>query len=349
MEKELKANAQKVGEETQYEIRKAIVRMLKKGMKGREIARILDVSEGHVSNVKKAYAENGIEGIKPKHQGRKTGEKRILSPQQEKEIMSIIVEKDPDQLCLKGCMWTRNNIRDLIREKYGIDMKLSTLGYYLARWGFSVQRPVKRAYKQDQKQIDKWLNEEFPGITKRAEAENAEIFFGDETNIQNTANYMKGYAPKGKTPVVRVEAQKFKINMLSAISKRGKLRFMLYKENMDASKLIDFMGRLIRDTQKKVFLILDNLRVHHSKKVREWVKERPDKIALFYLPAYSPEYNPDEDLNHDLKRSLGTQSMVKDKQELQSHTESFMNSLATDPEHVQAYFNHPLLHPYKLD
>ena len=183
--------------------------------------------------------------------------------------MSIIVEKDPDQLCLKGCMWTRNNIRDLIREKYGIDMKLSTLGYYLARWGFSVQRPVKRAYKQDQKQIDKWLNEEFPGITKRAEAENAEIFFGDETNIQNTANYMKGYAPKGKTPVVRVEAQKFKINMLSAISKRGKLRFMLYKENMDASKLIDFMGRLIRDTQKKVFLILDNLRVHHSKKVQE--------------------------------------------------------------------------------
>ena len=151
MEKELKANAQKVGEETQYEIRKAIVRMLKKGMKGREIARILDVSEGHVSNVKKAYAENGIEGIKPKHQGRKTGEKRIHTPQQEKENKSIIVEKDPDQLCLKGCMWTRNNIRDLIREKYGIDMKLSTLGYYLARWGFSVQRPVKRAYKQDQK------------------------------------------------------------------------------------------------------------------------------------------------------------------------------------------------------
>lgn len=116
-----------------------------------------------------------------------------------------------------------------------------------------MQRPVKRAYKQDQKQIDKWLNDEFPGITKRANDENAEIFFGDETNIQNTANYMKGYAPKGKTPVVKVEAQKFKVNMLSAISKRGKLRFMLYKENMDSGKLIDYMGRLIRDAHKKYF------------------------------------------------------------------------------------------------
>lgn len=167
MENELKINAKKVSIETQYEIRKTIVRMLKNGIKGNEIAKQLGVSKGHVSNVKKAYEQNGIDGIRPKKEGRKTGEKRILNPQQEKEIMRIIVDKDPMQLRLKGCMWTRNNIRDLIREKYGISMKLSTLGYYLARWGFSVQRPIKRAYKQDEKKIDKWLNEEFPGITER--------------------------------------------------------------------------------------------------------------------------------------------------------------------------------------
>lgn len=125
---------------------------------------------------------------------------------------------------------------------------MSTLGYYLQRWGFSVQRPIKRAYKQDQAKIDKWLNEEFPGITARAEAENEEIFFGDETNIQNTCNYMRGYAPKGKTPVVKVESQKFKVNMLSAISKRGKLRFMLYKDNMNAEKLIDLILSISLDT-----------------------------------------------------------------------------------------------------
>lgn len=338
MEKEIKANAQKAGEETQYEIRKTIVRMLKNGINGKEIAKLLDVSEGHVSNVKRAYAEKGIEGIKPKHQGRKSGEKRILTPEQEKEIMSIIVDKDPMQLKFKGCMWTRKNITELIFQKYGITMKLSTLGYYLQRWGFSVQRPVKRAYKQDQEKIDKWLNEEFPGITKRAEAENAEIFFGDETNIQNTANYMKGYAPKGKTPVVRVESQKFKVNMLSAISKRGKLRFMLYKDNMNSSKLIDFMGRLIRDVEKKVFLILDNLRVHHSKDVQKWLEEHKDRIEVFYLPPYAPEYNPDELVNSDLKRTVGQKSSPRSKEELEKNVRSHLKKLQLSPKKISSFF-----------
>lgn len=338
MEKELRVNAQKASEETQYEIRKAIVRMLKKGMKGREIAKLLDVSEGHVSNVKKAYAENGIAGIKPKHQGRKYGEKRILTPEQEKEIQQIIIDKDPLQLKFKECMWTRNNIRQLIKEKYGIDMKLSTLGYYLARWGFSVQRPVKRAYKQDQEKIDKWLNEEFPGITERAKAEDAEIFFGDETNIQNTANYMKGYAPKGKTPVVKVEAKKIKINMLSAISKRGKLRFMLYKDNMNSARLIDFMGRLIRDVKKKVFLILDNLRVHHSKDVQKWLEKHKDRIEVFYLPPYSPEYNPDELVNSDLKRAVGQKSSPRSEDELEHNVRSHLKTLQLSSHKISSFF-----------
>ena len=193
------------------------------------------------------------------------------------------------------------------------------------------------------------LNEEFPGITARAEAENAEIFFGDETNIQNTCNYMRGYAPKGKKPVVKVESQKFKVNMLSAISKRGKLRFMLYKDNMNAEKLIDFMGRLIRDVNKKVFLVLDNLRVHHSKKVQEWLDKHKDRIEVFYLPPYSPEYNPDEYLNNDLKRNLGTQAMAKSVEELEANTSQFMEKLSDDSDHVKSYFNHPALDKYKLD
>ena len=313
MENELKINAQKVSSETQYKIRKTIVRMLKNGIKGKEIAKQLGVSEGHVSNVKKAYKQNGIEGIKIKPMGRKNGEKRILNPVQEKEIQQIITDKTPEELNFRECMWTRKNIAALIKKLYGIEIKFSTLGYYLARWGFSVQRPVKRAYKQDQKQIDEWLNKEFPGITKRAKEEKAEIFFGDETNIQNTMNYMKGYAPKGKTPVVSTESKKIKINMLSAVSKRGKLRFMLYKDNMNSKKLIDFMRRLISDSNKKVFLILDNLRVHHSRKVTEWVENHKDKIEVFYLPPYAPEYNPDELVNSDLKRAVGQKPGLRKK------------------------------------
>lgn len=208
MEDELKTDALNIGSKGQHDLRKTIIRMLKDGKKGNQIAKDLGVSKGHVSNVKKLYEAGGAASLKPKKRGRPAGKNKILSPEQEKEIQKIIVDKTPEQLRFKECMWTRNNIRQLIKEKYGIDIKLSTLGYYLARWGFTVQRPVKRAYKQDEKKIDKWLNREFPGITDRAEKEDSEIFFGDETNIQNTANYARGYAPKGQTPVVRVEARK---------------------------------------------------------------------------------------------------------------------------------------------
>ncbi len=279
------------------------------------------------SNIIKKYNDEGIVGIKPNKRGRRTGEKRVLTATQEKEIMATIVDKNPDQLKLPGCMWTRKNISQMIKRRYGIEIKLSTLGYYLSRWGFSVQRPVKRAYKQDPEKVDKWLNEEFPGITERAKIENAEIFFGDETGIQNTANYAKGYSPKGQTPVVCIESKRMKINMLSAISKSGKLRFMLYKDNMTSSKLIDFMSRLIKDIDKKAFLILDNLRVHHSRKVREWLSKHIDKIEIFYLPPYAPEYNPDELVNSELKRNIGNSSMPRNEKELEHKTRSCLKKL----------------------
>lgn len=339
MEKELKTEAQKQSGEVQFEIRKSIIRLYKQGKTNGEIAEILDVSERHIRAVKQKYSEGGIAALKLKKRGRTTGEKRILSSEQEKEIQRIIVDKTPEQLKLKDCLWNRANICELIKQKYGIEMKKSTLGYYLQRWGFSVQRPVKHAYQQDEKKIDKWLNEEFPGITKRAEDEDAEIYFGDETNIQNTCNYMRGYAPKGKTPIVRTEAQKFKVNMLSAVSKRGKLRFMLYDDNMNSEKLIDFMRRLVHDSPKKVFLILDNLRVHHSKKVQEWLSEHKNEIEIFFLPPYAPEYNPDELLNSNLKRAVGKKPSPHSKGELEHNVRSHLKSLQLKTYIISALFN----------
>ena len=147
MENELRTNAVKLSPESQHHIRKSIVRLLKQGKTNGEIAEILDVSERHVRSVKKQYAEGGMEALKPKKRGRKKVEKRILTDEQEKEIQKIIVDKNPMQFKMKECMWTRGAISELIYQKYGIKIKLSTLGYYLQRWGFSVQRPVKRAYK----------------------------------------------------------------------------------------------------------------------------------------------------------------------------------------------------------
>lgn len=338
MENELKTNAVRLSPAEQYRIRKDIIRLSKKGLKTEAIAEILDVSVRHVQNTKRQYADGGIAAIKPKQRGRRNGSKRTLSPTQEKDIQQIIVDKTPEQLKFKECMWSRKNIAELIRQKYGVEMPLSTLGVYLARWGFSVQRPVRRAYKQDEKKVKRWLEDEFPGISARAEAEHAEIFFGDETGLQNQATCLRGYAPIGNTPVVRTEAKHIKINMLSAISNRGKLRFVLYKDNMNADKLIDFMRRLIHDSMHKVFLVLDNLRVHHAKRVMAWAEKHKDEIQLFFLPPYAPEYNPDELLNSDLKRGISKCPSPKSEEELEHNVRSHLKKVQLRPKKIRGFF-----------
>jgi len=338
MENELKTQAVRLNPDEQYQLRKSIIRLSKNGKNNGEIAEILDVSLRHVQNTKKQYVDGGIAAIKPKTRGRRKGDKRTLTPKQEKEIQLDIVDKTPEQLKFKECMWSRKNIAELIQRKFGIAIPESTLGVYLARWGFSVQRPTKRAYKQDEKQVKSWIESEFPGISERAKAEDAEIFFGDETGLQNQATCLRGYAPIGQTPVVRTEAKHIKINMLSAISNRGKLRFVLYKDNMNADKLIDFMRRLVHDSKKKVFLILDNLRVHHAKKVTAWLEKHKDRIEVFYLPPYAPEYNPDELLNSDLKRGISKRPSPRTDKELEHNVRSHLKNVQLCPAKIRGFF-----------
>lgn len=342
MENELRTKARQMSPDGQYQLRRSIVRLLKEGMHYKKIAKTLDVSEVMVFTTKKAYKESGLAGIKPKKRGRKEGEKRVLSPKQEKEIQKIIIDKTPEQLKLPCCMWTLKAIRDLIAQIYKINMKDSTLGYYLSRWGFSIQRPIKKALKQDPVKVEKWLKEEYPAIAAKAKEEKAEIFWGDETALQNTSNYARGYAPEGQTPVLEIESKKLKLNLLSAISNRGKLRFTISKESINSDILIEFLKRLIRDSKSKVFLILDNLRVHHSKKVKAWVEGHRAKIELFFLPPYSPEHNPDEYLNSDLKQDTGKKPIPRNEKELAKNARSFLKRIQLKPAHICSYFRHKM-------
>lgn len=126
--------------------------------------------------------------------------------------------------------------------------------------------------------------------------------------------------------------------MLSAISNRGKLRFVLYKDNMNADKLIDFMRRLVYDSDKKVFLVLDNLRVHHAKKVTTWLEKHQDEIEVFYLPPYAPEYNPDELLNSDLKRGISKRTSPRSEKELEHNVRSHLKSVQLRPDKIKGFF-----------
>ena len=228
-----------------------------------------------------------------------------MNPEQEEEIKTVLMTKMPEEFGLKGFLWEMRNVLALIVILFHLTVPRSTMSVYFTRWKFTPQRPAIRNYKQNPEHVKRWIDEAYPQIKDRAKAECGEIFWGDETGIQNQCNYSRGYALKGKTPTTKLSPDhKLRVNMMSAINNQGKLRFMIYEGKMNQQRLIIFMKRLIKSINKKIFLILDNLSVHHGKIVKAWLEENKSKIEVFYLPSYSPERNPDEYFNGSLKREL---------------------------------------------
>ena len=335
-----KIDARTLSPQTQYELRKQVIRLRKKGMTNMATAEIIGISEQHASTVWHIYQRSGIKALKPKVRGRRYGEQRKLTAEQEEAVQKLLLDKTPDQLKLPFALWTRDAVRLAIRERFRIDMPLRTITDYLKRWGFTPQKPVKRAYEQDPKKLVHWLETDYPRIAVLAKQEKAEIHWGDETGIQNDAYHARGFSPRGKAPVVRLNAKKNRINMMSTITNNGKVRFMLYRETMTSQLLIKFMTRLIKDVPRKVFLVLDNLRVHHSKKVAQWLDANREYIEVFYLPPYAPEYNPDEYLNGDLKQRIRSGLPARSQKDLVCKTRSFMKTLQRRSHHVKMYFKH---------
>jgi len=314
--------------------------MLKgQGMKLGEIARIVGVHRNTVGQWIARWQSAGPKGLKAKAPGRPKGSGRRLTAQQEKEIRQRIVDRHPEQLKLDFALWTREAVRLLIGRECGQNLPIRTVGEYLKRWGFTPQKPVRRAYERSETAVRRWLDEEYPAIEARARREKAEIHWGDETGLRSDDVNGRGYSPKGRTPVRLSKGTPERINMISTVTNRGKVRFMFYRGSLNARVFLDFLRRLVRDAGgRKVCLIVDNLRVHHSKKVRQWVDERPDLIELFYLPSYSPDLNPDEFLNNDLKNGVSRRADRRKKGRLAKSALSQMRSIQKQPARVRKYF-----------
>lgn len=335
MEKE---DFRSVDDSIRISYRKKAIGLIQKGKKKGEIAILFGVDKNTVTNWCKLYQETG--GYKSKKKGVKSEDKKLLSSLQEKAIQLMIVDRMPDQLKLDYALWTRKAVKELVEREFGVILAINTMGDYLRKWGFTPQKPKKKAYEQCPKKVQKWLDEEYPAIQKRAKTEKAEIQWADETGVRNDCQHGRSYAPKGKTPTKKSMSKRISLNMISSVTNQGKVQFMVYSENMNSAKFIEFLEQLIKNSAQKIFLILDNLRVHHSYIVKDWAKENVEKIELFYLPAYSPEKNPDEYLNCDLKQGLSNKPAPKNQEKLKENVENHMQMLTQNPQRVQKYFNH---------
>jgi transposase len=267
------------------------------------------------------------------------GTGRRLTPAQEARIQRDLVDKTPDQVPLPFALWTAQAVRLLIRQQVGQQLPVRTVRKYLRRWGFTPRRPLQRAYEQRPPAVRQWLEETYPMIKQRARNEGAEIHWGDETAVSSVAHHPRGHARKGKTPVlVLSQSKRERVNLISAITHQGKVRFRSYRSRFTAGVMIQFLQRLVREAEHKIFLILDNLRVHHSRPVRQWLQDKDDHIELFFLPSYSPELNPDEYLNAHLKARMHAGEPARNPGHMKQKVLSHLRAIQRQPNTVRRYF-----------
>ena len=231
-------------------------------------------------------------------------------------------------------------MRDLILRRCGVRLAVRTTGTYLARWGFTAQKPLRRAYEQDPAAVRRWLRRDYPAIAARAKAEGGTIFWGDETGLRSDDVRGRSYAPRGRTPEVRVDHRRANLGLISAVTNKGELRWMVLDGAVTAPDLLRFLARLVRDADQKVVLILDRLPVHRSAKVRAWLAGREGEIEVFFLPGYSPELNPDEGVHADLKQVVPRKAPARSKPQLKRAVVGHMRRLSKSPARIRSYFRH---------
>ena len=337
-----KEDARTQSREALHERRKQVIRLRRKGIGVMSVVEQTGLSWSAVNAAIRLFDDGGWAALKPQARGKKSGSGRSLSVEQEQSIRHIICDKRPEQLKLEFALWKRAAVGQLIERECGITLCIRAVGNYLKRWGFTPQKPIKKAYEQRPEAVKAWLDEPYPKIEAQAKAEGGEIHWGDETALVNTDVRGRGYAPKGQTPVAfTVGGTREKLSMISTVTNQGKTRWMIVDESFNADKLIEFLAALVKDAERKVFLILDNLRGHHSKLVKAWLADRKDKIEIFYLPSYSPQRNPDERLNADLKYAIGSKVAPRTKIRLKAAATAHMELIEASPERVKKYFQDP--------
>lgn len=325
---------------TQNYLRQQAIRLRKQGKRFVDIAAYLGVHRNTVSDWWRQYQQMGEVALEQQPRGNKLGEGRHLSGDEEAQVQQQMREHFPDELGIDSGLWTRQAVGSLIEQVSGVKMPIRTVGEYLKRWGFTPQKPIKRAYEQDPKQVELWLQQQYPAIQRRAKQQGAEIAWGDESGLRSDAQVGRGYAPVGETPEIRLSTQWARVNYIASIDNQGTVRFILYTQKLTAQVFIVFLERLIAQRTRKLIWIVDRHPVHRSRAVQEWIEKHRQAIELVYLPPYSPQLNPAEFLNCDVKQGVHSQPPTRNQAQLKQRVLSHLHKLQKLPERLMRYFKH---------
>jgi transposase len=318
--------------------KRAVAAYLQSDLTQAEVATLFGVSRMIVSTWLKVYHAGGEEALASHVRGPAKGTGCLLTPKQAEQIRQMVIDKCPEQMKLPFYLWTREALRDLIQRKLGITVSINTAGNYFRAWGFTPQKPVRRAYEQNPEAVQRWLEVEYPALVKRAKAEDAIIYWGDEMGMRSDHQTGRSYGLCGQTPMIPGTGQRFRCNMISAVTNRGHLCFQVFEGSFNVALFLDFLTRLWKQAQRKVILIVDGHPVHRAKLVQAWRLAHQEEVELIYLPSYSPELNPDEMLNNDVKSNAVGRRRPKSVTELMEEVLGYLLDTQERPDIVASYF-----------
>lgn len=312
--------------------------MIEKHLKQKEACKVFGFSPTSMTKYMVEYRAVGNQSFIYQKRGVKEGSNTKITLENMQELSSILQSSTPDELGLDYTLWNSKVVAEYIYKQYGIVYHERSIRKIMTKLGFTVQKPIKLAYQRDPKKIEEWLTETYPKIKSRASQEGARIYWGDEMGIQSSDNRGRTYGLKGKKPVIKKTGGRFKCNMLAAISPQGFMNWTVFEDNFTSKKFVHFLGRLIKQVKQKVFFIVDNHKVHHSRRVREYVEKRKDKIELFFLPAYCPDMNPQELVNQDVKSHCNNFRALKSLEDLTINVRYYLYNIQFNQFKIMNFF-----------
>jgi transposase len=318
-------------------IRMQAVKMVRSGFTVTEVAEFFQVTTRAVFNWVALFASDGQNGLNAKFG---SGRPSKVTPEQMRWIADSVRDSTPNQLRFGFGLWTLRLVGQLIERQFGYTLSLPTLGKVMAQLGFTPQKPLRRAYEQDAALVQRWVDHDLPALRARAKSIGAVVLFADEASMRSDYHAGTTWAPRGRTPIVRVTGQRTTVNMISAISGNGEMQFMIVEGRVNSEVFMQFLQQLLIGATQPIILVVDGHPVHRSKAVAEFTKATSGMLELYFLPPYSPQLNPDEQVWKHVKASVVKQTPA-DKYELRIMVRKALERLQSLPEIVAGFFRHP--------